>query len=515
WPGTAYASQTATTTQPFVINPRPDSETGASPVSRYRWAHPQMDYEVPVMVRGGAFPYFMEIDTDNTSAALTGITIGQTLNSGNEYTVTIPQSTINGLSTATDYDIYVKVTDQTGKQMKVWWSFQKEAVELDHFFFVDNSYTGGTADGKFSTPFKSFDIANWLYESTSSSSAGKTLVIKEGNSQSGGSEYTKNASNGSWNMQSTDLPISIINIPGETPVVNLQNTYPLFGLAGGANEPNDVFVRGIKCINGRGTNGTEGYGAFVNGFEGDHKRIAISKMILDTTDAWVNSATTNNGCITISGAGSAREHVGVVDIEFLNIPGSGATNAGGATMLMGCKWGLFDRYNVHDYGAGSGTEHIIHAKKSTRDTTFRRVTAKVNMHWVVNTYGIKLNEDPSTQGYLFEDTEICYIDMEAPDADNLRYVGMVVSVGSQANGPVYVYRTTCKYGGTFIRFTCPVELDDNVHTDANNNVGATGLTVVTDYDNTPTDYQTGTTLLTDAYLTTQTLDRGEIGHEIA
>ena len=60
FPAIAYSDQTAADTIAHVIFPRPNSETSA--YSRQRWAHPSFDYQIPIAVRGGAFPYKMEID---------------------------------------------------------------------------------------------------------------------------------------------------------------------------------------------------------------------------------------------------------------------------------------------------------------------------------------------------------------------------------------------------------------------------------------------------------------------
>ena len=373
WTETVYASQTATDTEPYVIHPRPDSETDAD--ARHRWAHDQMIYEVPIYMRGGGFPYNVEIDTDNTSAALLSyITITnnwRNITGAPSCYVRIPPAGIQSLTKdgATAYTIQLKAVDQDKDELKVWWSFIVEQTDQDHFVFVDNSNTG-TKDGDWATPYDALDTAT---TSTASSGNEKILVIKEGNSQSSGSEYTKT---NNWLSSTTEYWNGVINNPADTnrPVVDLDHQWAMFGLPG-ASAQSDAIVWGIEVINGDNDGSTEGYGAFFRFFNGASNRLTLANLKLDTVTSWNDASNYNVGCITL--AETDRTHVAICDIEICNIAGNTATdNVGGAGMLMGLKYGAIDNWNIHDFGTGAnGAPMLMIFKHRYTDSMMRRITA--------------------------------------------------------------------------------------------------------------------------------------------
>lgn len=536
WPGTAYASQVAADTEGLTVYPRPDTETdqGGSPWARHRWAHPSMIYEIPVCVRGGAFPYHMEIDTTNTDSALTATaTVGANHDSTNSWVVRIPAATINGLSTSTDYDVYVKVTDQESNELKVWWSFQKEATELDHFFFVDTSYTGGTKDGKEATPFDSIAQAGWLASGNAASSAKKILAIKEGNSQV--TPITKNID---WEPTATAFPCAIINIPDETPKLDLNDTAPIIS----APDIDDIFIWGLEAINGFQPV-LDGEGSHIGLAGQSHDRWTIGNCIFDEVAGW-STAGINSGVISGAGAFSLRTYLAIVNMTIRNTPArpsGGNVNEGSCATIMSHKWVLLDNWtcsNIGDTGKGgvSPVSAVVFFKHNNSDWTCRRITAydQINAGNGNTQYGgLLTSTNPGAYThYNYANCEIHHnnVGLETTGYSGIAWPG---ATGVNAEGPCWMHRNTIYYDTansnnesvliyTDIKDLSPdatVEILDNVSNETSDyRCFATCTGLITETGNKwevgDSNFNSDHTL-TNAYLTAQGLSRGEIGHEIA
>ena len=515
FPTTAYALQTGADTVENVIFPRPNNETDAH--ARQRWAHPQMDYEIPICIRGGAFPYHMEIDTSATSTALTGIAIGPNHDSPNSYLLTIPRTTMAGLSYPTIYDIVVKVTDQELNELRVYWSFQMEANELDRFFFVDSSYTGGTKDGRYTTPFDTLIIPGWTAGGSFSNSAGKTLVIRQGVGN-----YLKEAG---WNISASGFPSGIIAFPGEEPVVDLESARPLCGF-----NRNDIFLRGISAINGRQPSG-DGQGAFTNGFNNSYWRITIDGCTFDGVTAWSPSST-NSGMITFDGNGPTifREFLAIINCTFRNSVGASLINEGMCIGIMTWKRAILDNNFAENIGTtGSGVSSVIYHKHATTHLEVRRLEARNNIN--VKRGAIYSNGTGQRNGYAMQNMEWRHNNIRLPGDSNvgtvpwgLWFPDNVYSTSEPPNtirdGPHYAHRNTFEGTGVEIGISpygWTGALDFQVLNNASqspHSLSSAGPYLTDENNYTDAIYNPGG-ILTDAYLTANGLERGQIGHEIA
>ena len=502
WTATAYASQVAASTTETVIYPRPDSEVLSS--ARHRWAHSQMDYQIPVCIRGGNFPHYLQLDETGTSSALVAsAVIGVNHNSTDAYTITIPAATIAGLSTLTDYDVVIKATDQAGNELKVFWSFQKEAAERDHFFFVDNSYTGGASDGSFDDPFDSMIVAGWTMSGNGASSANKTLVLKEGNSQT--TPYLKD---GGWTTTDAQFPRGVIAMVGESPKIDLESARPMVALSG----THDYVLFGIEIINGQDATlqTGDGRGAFNNGFNSVYNRITFWNNTFDTVNSW-GSSNVNPGALIFDGNFTpAREHLAIVDCTFKNFAGTSETNSGAPIHLMMFYYFLIDNCKFMDNGSTSGCAGMVYLKHGTGNGTIRRSEAYDNNYWRRSVIHCDDTNNAVTEvenmEYIYNNT-----DNEHSTNDLLKAPG----TNSSGDGPHYVFRNTARNS------TLQVDGDSTDSEAFGNILGSTDDSSVVwsvDTDNYESVSETNQEVdgtLKAAYLTSITKARGTVGHEIA
>jgi len=126
-----------------VVIPRPDSETSSSEYTRN--AHPNIQYQCPVRVQGGAWPHWFELIT-----APAGATIGQGWTAA-DYGI-VKWTPTSGTQTFT-----VRVHDQDGATVDVTWTV---TVGTSWVVFVD-SVNGNdiTGSGTFAAPWQTYSKA--------------------------------------------------------------------------------------------------------------------------------------------------------------------------------------------------------------------------------------------------------------------------------------------------------------------------------------------------------------------
>ena len=524
WPSVSYTSQTEADTFPFVIYPRPDSETNIN--ARHRWAHDQMIYEVPIYLRGGAFDYWAEIETTNTSEALLPyITVTNNWRNTTGDKSCYVQITALGIQTlakdGTAYDVYLKVYDQLGRELKVWWSFKPEVNENDHFIIYDNSSTTGTYTGTWTNPYRDLldtdSGANYL-TGTGVNTFEKIVVIKEGNSQT--TPYTKSDN---WIFEPTGFPIAIINNPADTnrPVIDLQATNVLFVLSGSSSAGSDHFIWGLEVLNGMQPAQIDGYGAFNRAFgSGTDDRFLLANCKFDTVANWPTTTGTNNCALVFESTTSQREHMVVSDIEITNLaPSNLATNVGNALMMMGTRYSCFDNWVISNFAQGATTVgKIAQFKKSLTESVVRRWTAIDN----VTCTRYDISEDTGVTGYEHQNVEICYINIRSQTTQDI--ASLIFITADIGIGPVYGYRNTittpngATRGRIDTNYVMPLTLKGSVHSGILNDNG-TATTVISDYASVSLTYFQTDNKLTDLWFTDEglnpTADRGTVGHEIA
>jgi len=496
-----YATQAAADTIDHVIFPRPDIEL--QPYARQRWAQPDMAYEIPICVRGGSFPYKMEIDTGSTNSELTtGTTLGSLYNSSNSYILNIPASTISSLSSG-QKTFVIKVTDQVGGELRVEWKIEKEVNALDHFYFFDKSYSG-TESGTFDQPYSV--LADRQAVEIKTTHAAKTLVFKEADSQT--TPYEKGGAAAGWNQEDDLFPCGIINIPGESPKLDL-GTRQLYGSNGG----DDHFCRGIECINGAVVT-TETKGSFISQFLSvDMARVTISDMIFDTAPTFPDLQI-NVGFITknwgVNNTSTFCKHFAVVNTTFKNGGSSPKQHNGAPIVLMGWKHVLLDNILCENIQG----QQLIYYKHGSANTTTRRWTAITG---ITGGNGVFRSDDvSSSNGHLLQKNEYCYLNIKnTNDTRHIYFPG-----DDTGAGPFYAYRNTMEGGRININngtVSTDVEITNNITTNTNSLTKAIGTLVnIGNKETVSASFINTDGTLTDAGMTALNIsERGTHGHEIA
>ena len=208
-----------------VVYPRPDSET--QPHARHRWAHPSMQYRIPIGIQGGAWPFKYELVD-----APEGAVIGSLYGSGDYGEITWqPQQ--GGV-----YSFTVKVTDQDLNTVTASW---KVTVDASQFVFIQDGWQGSKV-GTINQPLE--DIADWYRNSPSDNTYhNKIVVLRGGSYQLLGGPSTNN----NVRLEETTKTPSIIGFPGELPVVDSSQSKMINGNSG----LKDTFIADIRWENSR------------------------------------------------------------------------------------------------------------------------------------------------------------------------------------------------------------------------------------------------------------------------
>ncbi|MDH5446505.1 MAG: hypothetical protein OEY52_13200 [Gammaproteobacteria bacterium] len=207
-----------------LVYPRPDTETGD--FARHKYAHPNMVYEIPVGVQGGAWPFKYEL-----LQSPAGAKIGEVYGSTNYGSITWMAP-----DTGT-YTFEVKITDQELKSVTATWEVTVDAAQ---FVFIQDGYIG-TKTGTIDQPLE--DIEDWYKgDRADTTFHNKIIVFREGSySLIGGV-----ATNGNVRLDTVSKTRSFISYPGEKPVIDCSKAKILTD-----SKSHDLFVAGIRWENGR------------------------------------------------------------------------------------------------------------------------------------------------------------------------------------------------------------------------------------------------------------------------
>ena len=213
-----------------LVYPRSDAETQNH--SRHRFAHTEMNYQIPIGVQGGAWPFKYEI-----VAAPSGVTIGNFYGSVDYGVINWPASSV-AISGPGPHAFAVKVTDQGGATIDVTWS---TTVDDSKFTFVQDSVGTSSGTGAIDDPLE--DIADWYKNDEHDSSYHNQIVVfRDGLYLLDGDDSRNN----NVRLNSQAKTPSLIAFPGEIPVVDSSQAKVIT-----EGSFKDIFVAGIKWINGR------------------------------------------------------------------------------------------------------------------------------------------------------------------------------------------------------------------------------------------------------------------------
>jgi hypothetical protein len=206
-----------------VVFPRPDSETQSH--ARHRWAHPQMDYEIPIGVQGGAWPFKYEL-----VKAPAGAAIGSLYGDENYGSIRWTPNVTKGTA-----EFVVRVTDQELNKVDISW---KVTIDPSMFVFI-KAGASGAKTGSIDAPLSSF--ADWYKSPTDATYKNKIVVLRAGTYQL----VSDPAEKGNMRLHESYKTPSLIAFPGEEVVFNTPNAKIM------VDRLLDMFIAGITWKNAR------------------------------------------------------------------------------------------------------------------------------------------------------------------------------------------------------------------------------------------------------------------------
>jgi len=285
-----------------IIAPRIDAERSSN--SRYSFAYPGLEYEVPIVVLGGGYPFKYEIISRTGTADVDNASIGETrtYNIGRPWYGTQNQKDYGVIRWTPDagdngntFVFVVRVTGQDGVTQTV--SVGGD-VDTAKFVFVEDGVTSG--DGTKDSPLE--DLTELWTDGADTTYQGKFIYIRAGNY----SAFTSSS-------LTSVLPRVFMRYPGDArPVFDGTAKDYSFGSTG----LDDFWWSGIR------TNGTPGAGVTQCRFF----ECTTSTTDFDRAMIWDNyffdgevgsSGNDNNGWLISLRAGSANHlYTAVVDNTF-------------------------------------------------------------------------------------------------------------------------------------------------------------------------------------------------------
>jgi hypothetical protein len=206
-----------------VVFPRPDLETQVH--ARHRWAHPQMTYEIPIGVQGGAWPFKYEL-----VKAPAGADIGSLYGDENYGSISWAPSKSSGVE-----EFVVRITDQDLNTIEASW---KVTIDPKMFVFIKAGATGAKT-GTITDPLASF--AEWYKNPKDSTYHNKIVVLREGAYHL----VSDPAETGNMRLHESYKTPSLIAFPGEEVVFDTPNAKIM------VDRLLDMFIAGITWRNAR------------------------------------------------------------------------------------------------------------------------------------------------------------------------------------------------------------------------------------------------------------------------
>jgi hypothetical protein len=215
-----------------LIYPFDDATT--SDDARHKWAHSGFEYQIPIGIQGGEWPYRYEL-----TSAPSGMFIGETMDidsngihTSGEYYGIIRWPNPSGTHTVTG-----RATDQAGTI--VTFQFTVTTDNNKFTFIQDGASAGGS--GTISSPLEDWD--DWYKgDSSDSSFQDQIIVFRGGNYTAVGDPSDPLSSDGVQAKLRNSKTHSLIGYPGETPVISMLNC--VITIVSGNGE--DSFFAGIK-----------------------------------------------------------------------------------------------------------------------------------------------------------------------------------------------------------------------------------------------------------------------------
>lgn len=404
-----------------LVYPRPDSETATH--ARHRWAHPNMSYEIPVGVQGGAWPFKYEL-----IKAPAGAKIGSLYGEDNYGSITWLPAEPTGTE-----EFIVRITDQESNTVDARWNV---TIDPSMFVFVKSGAVG-TKTGAINSPLAS--ASDWFKSVTDKTYLNKIIVFRGGNYQLVGDI----ANNNNLRLEASSKTPSLIGFPGEEPIVDASTAKIMTG------DLPDLFVAGITWKNAR----NDVPNAHYFWLSGDVSRATF----------WRNSFTDmrfgtvgndNTGPVFISNTVKAKDN-----ILFKENVMDGINNAAGNGHYIDIYRASYVLVE-QNIAKNSSTSYGFWMKASISYVTVRanETIENVSGTQISIGYGSAVGEVP-------HDHEVCWNKVVVPvDQDGPSFLLAMSDPYKGQSYNSYVYRNTFVNGYSIVRFMgrTPFETDANI-----------------------------------------------------
>lgn len=396
-----------------LVYPRPDSETQAH--SRHRWAHPGMEYQIPIGVQGGAWPFKYEI-----TQGPVGAHIGSLHGEDNYGVITWSPAMSSGVA-----EFKVKVTDQELNVVEAIWRVN---VDPSMFIFI-KAGASGNKSGTITEPLSSFD--DWYKASqTDATYRNKIAVFRGGRYQVMGAEADN------YNVRLTEgaKTPSLIGFPGEAPIFDCSRTKFFTD----SNKLHDLFVAGITWDNARQDIANAHYWWAV----GDITRATWWRNTFQNIGPG-QVGTDNTGPVFIATSTMTKENILYKENAHINVQNMGFN--GTYFTLYKTKYTLIEQNTAKNSKTGIG----LHAKGTVAFITIRanNLSENVDGTQIGVGYGAEAGNEPPS------DHEVCwnYVKLTAGSSStSFIWSNSNYYAGRTYNS--YIYRNTFENGSAWVRF---------------------------------------------------------------
>jgi hypothetical protein len=196
---------------PNIIHPRPDAEMAA--YARAARAPSTIAWEIPIVVRGGAWPFKYELVSGPVGMAMVRETLPTDwlTNGAQGYGILRWAAPTVG-----NHPITVRVTDQSGTVTTRSWTL--EVIDRDNtaYFIFLNSATGSdAAAGSYSAPFQTIQNGWYRNAKTDATFQGRQIFYRGGTYPT----YVNTGASAQMDL-TTSKPAVHVGFPGETATIN-------------------------------------------------------------------------------------------------------------------------------------------------------------------------------------------------------------------------------------------------------------------------------------------------------
>jgi hypothetical protein len=412
-PAGNFVSAKMVLTDARVVHPRPDSETSST--AFHRNAYPNMQYEIPIGIQGGAYPYYFEIIT-----APSGTTLGSTIFEA-DYGILKWTPTVAG----GPHTFQIRVTDQDLAEVTITWTV---TVSTSWLIFVSTSGNDTTGSGTLASPYATISKA------VSVATGGKGICIRSGSYSAGTNQ----------NVFSSTTFRSIFGYPGETvnvscaSIANSGNSGAFYWSTGGDYWASNMRVHNSSTLQTNSRFFTSQTNAVNRCYQYD---------IHFDTGASGTTGNDNCACMFIGSSTGGSTYAMQSHCKFERLPPTAGVNGYAAFDIYGVQYFLHEE-NTYDVPSSSADEVLWIKGAHNYDQTIRR--NRFSEPWAGYLFYMNLGV---SSGGAPQRIEVCYNKILSSTnasitSGSVPYATFRVGVNqnggdsSTTRGPVWLYRNT-------------------------------------------------------------------------